>query len=106
MRLLLDENLPKRLKTLLAPHDASTVRDMGWNGKGNGALLALMKQNGFDALITFDKNLRYQQNFQRYDLPVLILDAQDNTFESLAPLMPTVLMAIENGLRPGPIAIS
>jgi uncharacterized protein (DUF433 family) len=30
MKLLLDENLPKRLKALLAPHEAFTVRDMGW----------------------------------------------------------------------------
>jgi predicted nuclease of predicted toxin-antitoxin system len=106
MRLLLDENLPKRLKSLLAPHDAWTVRDMGWNGKGNGALLALTKQNGFDAPITFDKNLSYQQNFQRYDLPVLVLDAQDNTYDRLALLMPAVLKAIDNGLRPGPMSIS
>lgn len=65
MKLLPDENLPKRLKSLLVPHDVSTVREMGWNGKGNGALLALMMQNGFDALITFGKNLRCQQNLQR-----------------------------------------
>jgi hypothetical protein len=38
-----------------------------------------MKEHGVDVLLTFDKNLRYPQNFKRYDLPVLILDAEDNT---------------------------
>lgn len=105
MKLLLDENLPKRLKQDLAPHEAFTVRDMGWNGLGNGALLKLMKEHGFDALLTFDKNLRYQQNFERYDLPVLVLDAEDNTYLAMAPLMPIILDSIERGLKPGPLQI-
>jgi len=105
MKLLLDENLPKRLKQDLIPHEAFTVRDMGWNGLGNGTLLKLMKEHGFDALLTFDKNLRYQQNFERYDLPVLVLDAADNTYLTLAELMPLVLETIAKGLKPGPIQI-
>ncbi len=32
MRLLLDENLPKRLKTDFPDHEVFTVRDMQWNG--------------------------------------------------------------------------
>jgi len=105
MKLLLDENLPKRLKQDLAPNEAFTVRDMGWNGHGNGTLLKLMKEYGFDALLTFDKNLRYQQNFERYDLPVLVLDAADNTYLTLAALMPLVLETVAKGLKPGPIQI-
>ena len=42
MRLLLDENLPKRLKTDFAEHEIYTVRDKGWNGIKNGQLLQLM----------------------------------------------------------------
>jgi hypothetical protein len=34
---------------------------MGWPGKKNGELLDLA-ENEFDALITLDTNLRYQQN--------------------------------------------
>lgn len=99
MKLLLDENLPKRLKQDLVPHEAFTVRDMGWNGKGNGELLALMKGNGFDALLTFDKNVGYQQNFKKYDLPVIVLDADDNTYQSLLPLMRTVMALLVKGVQ-------
>jgi len=105
MKLLLDENLPKRLKQDLFPHDAFTVRDMGWNGRSNGALLTLMKEHGFDALLTFDKNLRYHQNFDRYDLPVLVLIAADNTYDALRPLMSVVLEMVKAGVAPGPIPV-
>jgi len=60
MRLLLDENLPKRLKLDYPEHEIYTVRDKGWNGIKNGELLNLLLQNSFDALLTFDKNLQHQ----------------------------------------------
>ena len=61
-RILLDENLPIALKRLLAGHEVATVKDMGWKGIQNGALLALAQQSGFEVLITGDKKLSYQQN--------------------------------------------
>jgi hypothetical protein len=39
------------------------VQEKGWNGKSNGELLHLMLSDGFDALITVDKKLQHQQNF-------------------------------------------
>ena len=42
MRVLLDENLPKRLKLDLPEYDVFTVRAMGWSGVKNGELLKLM----------------------------------------------------------------
>lgn len=56
MLLLLDENLPKRLKLDFPEHEIFTVRDKGWNGIKNGELLRLLLENNFDALLTFDKN--------------------------------------------------
>lgn len=42
MKILLDENLPKQLKTDFGPdYDVKTVRDIGWLGKKNGELLGL-----------------------------------------------------------------
>lgn len=60
MKLLLDENLPKKLKKDLSIHEVYTVHDMGWNSKKNGELLKLMLNKGFDVLLTFDKNLQFQ----------------------------------------------
>ena len=55
MRLLLDENLPKRFKLDFLVHEIYTVRDKNWNSKKNGELLKLLLENNFDALLTFDK---------------------------------------------------
>jgi hypothetical protein len=39
MRLLLDENLPKRLKFDFPGHEVFTVRDKNWNGVKMGIYL-------------------------------------------------------------------
>jgi predicted nuclease of predicted toxin-antitoxin system len=86
MRLLLDENLPKRLKTDFIEHEIYTVRDKGWNGIKNGQLLQLMVENNFHALLTFDKNLQHQQNFQKYTIAVFVRSAVNNTYMELTKL--------------------
>ena len=65
MKLLLDENLPHRLRTLLTGHEAFTVAFMNWNGIENGRLLALAADNGFDALITKDCGIEYEHDLNR-----------------------------------------
>ncbi len=101
MKLLLDENLPKRLKEDFQDHEIFTVRDRGWNGKTNGELLALMIEDGFEALLTFDKNLQYQQNFKKYTLPVIVLNSKDNTYLHLKALVPKILELLLTPLSPG-----
>ena len=90
MKLLLDENLPKRLKLDFPEHEIYTVRDRNWNGIKNGELLNLLLDNNFDALLTFDKNLQHQQNFKRYILTVFVLSAHINSYEELTKLTPMV----------------
>ncbi len=105
MKLLLDENLPKRLKIDLSEHDTYTVRDKGWNGKKNGELLKLMLEDSFEVLITFDKNLQYQQNFSKYSLPVLVLNATDNSYLTLRLLVPQIKIILSKPLNVGSIEV-
>jgi hypothetical protein len=56
MKILLDENLPRKLAEHIVGHDCSTVVLCGWSGKKNGELLALADPL-FDVLLTLDKNL-------------------------------------------------
>jgi hypothetical protein len=50
MKILLDENIDVRFKNSFpTSHTVLTVKDMGWNGIKNGALLLLLKENEFDA---------------------------------------------------------
>lgn len=91
MKLLLDENLPLKLKEDFMEFEVSTVRDQGWRGKKNGELLQLMIENGFDVLLTFDKNLQYQQNFDNYPISVIVLVARINQYEVLKNMVPQVI---------------
>ncbi len=106
MRLLLDENLPKRLKNDFPGHEVFIVRDKGWNGIKNGELLRLMVANGFDALLTFDKNLQHQQNFSKYTITVFVLNAPINTYGELAKLSSKINEYLgQNNIPAGPILI-
>ena len=93
MRLLLDESVPKRLRRHLPNHDVKTVVEMGWSGAKNGALLTLAAQD-FDAFITVDKNLPYQQNLMTLPVAVVVLHAVSNDLTNLVSLMPLLEAAL------------
>ncbi len=101
MKVLLDENLPKRLKRELPMFELSTVREMGWSGKSNGELLRLMLATGFEAMLTFDRNMQHQQNFAKYPISVFVLSADNNDIEALRPLLPAIKEKLSGALTPG-----
>lgn len=70
MKLLLDECLPRKIKAGLPGHEVKTVPEMGWAGIENGALLPLIDLK-FDAFITIDSNMRYQQ---KYEWAIILID--------------------------------
>jgi predicted nuclease of predicted toxin-antitoxin system len=105
MKLLLDENLPKRLKADFSAHEIFTVRDKGWNSKKNGELLELMLAENFDVLLTFDQNLEHQQNFERYPIAVFVLIAENNTYRILSELIENINSELEKPLPVGAIKI-
>jgi hypothetical protein len=106
MRLLLDENLPKRLKQDFPDHIVFTVREMKWNGISNGKLLDLMLNEKFDALLTFDKNMEHQQNFVKYSITVFVLTASINTYSEMKKLTPQISSILSSSnLIPGIIVV-
>jgi hypothetical protein len=107
MLLLLDENLPQKLKLDFTEHEVFTVFDKQWNGIKNGELLQLMIENSFDVLLTYDKNLQHQQNFSKYSLTVFVLQAEINQYDILTKFTPKVKAFLNNTPMPaGPIVIS
>ena len=98
MRLLLDECVPARLRRALASHEVSTVVIEGWSGIKNGRLLALAAQR-FDAFITVDKNLPYQQNTAALPVAVVVLDAMSNELPYLLPLIPALERELDRLIR-------
>jgi predicted nuclease of predicted toxin-antitoxin system len=70
MKILFDQGTPVPLRQMLPDH---TAYEMGWQELENGELLAAAENEVFDALITTDQNLRYQQNLQGRSIGIIVL---------------------------------
>ena len=88
MKILLDECVTKHLKPHLIGHEVSTVREMGWSGVKNGKLMTLCVENGFEILLTIDKNLQHQQNLDKYPITIVILNSYTSKVEELIEFLP------------------
>ena len=102
MRLLLDECVPRKFKSALPGHDASTAREMGWSGKRNGEVLRLMREQRFDVFITVDQNVGFQQNVAASGIAVIVMRARSNRLKDLLPLAPAVLKRLSQ-IKPGSV---
>ena len=71
---------------------------MGWSGVKNGALLALAAGE-FDAFLTVDKSLPYQQNLATLPIALIVLEANSNELVALLPLVPRLEQAL-GSLKP------
>ena len=83
MRILLDECVTKKLKTYLIDFEVFTVSEMGWSGVKNGKLMTLCNKNLFDILLTIDKNLMFQQNLEKYNVSIAVLNCRTSKIEDL-----------------------
>jgi len=97
VRVLLDHCVPRRFKRLISGHQVSTAYELGWAGLKNGALLVRASVQ-VDAFVTVDQNLQFQQNLAALPLPVVLLVAPDNRFETLAPYAPKLLEVLSQPL--------
>src|ERR1035437_4498923 len=95
MKILLDHCMPRSFRRLLTACDVKTTFEMRWADLGNGELLAAAAPL-FNAFITVDQNIRYQQNLATLPLSVFILVAPNNQLAILAPYAPIVLETLQN----------
>jgi hypothetical protein len=96
---ILDENIPRKLKKLLSGHRVATVPEMGWGGVKNGRLIALI-DGTYEVFITADKNLRYQQNLRHRNLS--IIEVPFNDAVRLLPIAPPKSSRQSKNPRPDP----
>ena len=99
MRVLLDEQLPLDLAATLAGHTVTTVSERGWAGIKNGDLLRRM-HGEYDALVTMDRGIEFQQNIAELPFGILLVLAPSNRIVHLQPLVPAILEALP-GIKPG-----
>ena len=93
MRLLLDECMPGLLAYDLSGFAVLTVKEAGFKGLKNGALLRAAGET-FDVLVTVDRGIKHQQNLKTLPLAVLLIHIRTNKLEHLQELLPEIIDAL------------
>jgi len=97
MKVLFDQGTPVPLRSFLTGHEVKTVHELGWSELKNGELLVRAEVQ-FDAFVTTDQNLRYQQNLSGRTLAILVLPT---TSWPRIRVMTDLLLSEVNALRSG-----
>jgi hypothetical protein len=74
LRILLDHNLPRQIKSLL---QSQTAREKGWEELINGELLGRAEASGYDFVLTGDRNLGYQNNLNDRKIAIVVVNVTD-----------------------------
>jgi hypothetical protein len=96
MRILIDECIDERLRNHLPSQDCQTVRYAGLAGLKNGDLLTAAESAEFDAFLTLDQGIEYQQNLISRKIAILVVRAKSSRLKDLLPLIPPCLTALES----------
>jgi predicted nuclease of predicted toxin-antitoxin system len=87
-KILLDENLPIKLKSQLQSFEVYTVYDKGWDSFKNGKLLQKAMEDEFDIFLTSDKNIEFQQDIAVINIAFIVLDIILLKWSHIEPLIP------------------
>jgi hypothetical protein len=97
VRVLFDTCVHRPLRQSLPGHHIKTAQEMGWDRLRNGDLIQMAEQ-GFDALITADQKLKYQQNLKNRKLGIIVLPT--NHLRIVILLAPKIALALSQ-ISPG-----
>jgi predicted nuclease of predicted toxin-antitoxin system len=92
MRILLDQNVPAALCRLLPGHTAIHAFDIGWGTLANGELIAAAERDGFEVLLTADRNIRHQQNLRTHRTALIVLET--NRLATLRAAMDRIIETV------------
>ena len=101
MRVLFDNGTPRGIASALHGHDVEEARSRGWDTLRNGELLEVAEAAGFDAFLTTDRNLRYQQNLARRRIAIVVL--AKGRWRLIKPRLPEIAAAVD-AATPGSFA--
>jgi predicted nuclease of predicted toxin-antitoxin system len=100
-RVLLDENLPRKLRRDLGEFAVRTVQEEGWTSYANGELL-VRAQDTFDVLLTADRRLQFQQNIARFRIAVVVIVTVNLRYRTIRSAIESIRAAIST-VAPGEV---
>ena len=92
MKVALDEGVPEQIVPHLPGHDVQSVRQLGLKGTRNGKLLDALEARHFEAVISNDKKLEFDQNLSRRPFAILLLST--NHLPTLEPNVGKIAVAL------------
>ena len=98
MRVLFDQGTPVPLRAFLVSHEVVTAHECGWSQLENGDLLSAAEAADFEALVTTDQNLKYQQNLSGRKIAVVVLSTTN--WPRIKAAVHLVVAAVDN-VTPG-----
>jgi len=98
VKILFDQNAPRPLANFLEKHVVTRSIELGWQLLKNGDLLKAAESEGFDVIITADRNIRHQQNLSGRKIALVVLPS--GRWPVVQTCLADVVRAID-GARPG-----
>ena len=102
MEVLFDNGTPKPISRILAGHEITFARRIGWHELENGALIQEAEEAGYEVLLSTDKNIQYQQNLSGRKIALVVLG---NSQWPVVRLYLDRIAAAVNAATPGSYAI-
>lgn len=93
MLVLFDHGTPRGLARHLPGHTVTLAIEKGWDQLSNGSLLAASEEDGFEVLVTPDKNMVHQQNLTGRKIAIVVLGQQQ--WPKLRPHVSKVAEAVD-----------
>lgn len=103
-KILLDENLPCRLKEVFHEHEVFTLYEMGRSGETDLDVLWCAFAREFTAFVTANRMLPHGRHPDRLAFPCFILSGSGSRVSTLRPLAQAVLTHLEQA-QPGTITL-
>jgi predicted nuclease of predicted toxin-antitoxin system len=76
MPILFDNGTPASLRDALQGHIVVEAIERGWDRLTNGELIAAAEAEGFELLLTTDKNMRHQQDLTGRKIAFVVISNQ------------------------------
>ena len=100
MYILFDNGTPRQLRRRPFGHDVELAIERGWDKLANGVLLDRAEEAGFEAIITTDQSIRYQQNMSNRRVALVVL--MNTAWPRVSMRTEAIRDALE-GIRPGEV---
>jgi len=94
LKVLFDQNVPRKLRNSLAGHEIKTAYDMNWSIEEDGSLLLKAELHGFEVLVTADTNILHQQNLRDRKIALVVLGT--NNWNLLKLNIQPIIAAVGN----------